>query len=582
MLGLSIGVALTTLSYQANASCSYNIESAWNSGFVAKITMTNNSTAAINGWNIGWEYSGNNRVTNVWNAVWSGNNPYSASNMSWNGSIQSGQSITFGFQGTSNGTAETPTFSGEICGDGGDGGDGGDSSNTGVTFRVENGKITKNGEVKPMQCGAWFGLEGRHEPSNDPTNPSGAPMELYMGNTFWANGNQGTGRTIQQDMDEMKSKGINTIRLPIAPQTLETNNPQGVAAVFKNHPSVRATNSRQALEDFIKLADQNDLDIILDIHSCSNYLGWRAGRLDATPPYADRDRDNYDYKRENYSCGAAGAGVTVHEYNEQLWLDDLRTLAGFADSLNVDNILGIDIFNEPWDYSWNEWKTLAEDAYQVINEINPNVLIFVEGIGSARSDGATTAHGSVDTNPNWGENFFSFANAPLDIPQDRLVLSPHTYGPSVFVQKQFMDPTQPQCADLEGDAAGDAHCNVVINPTLLRSGWEEHFGYLKDQGYAIVIGEFGGHYDWPLSGPIRDQDRWGYLQPGLDEQWQTALVDYLVDKDMEACYWAINPESDDTGGLYTHAYDPRSNTSGWGEWTGFDEAKWNMLNRLWQ
>ena len=42
--------------------------------------------------------------------------------------------------------------------------------------------------------GSWFGLEGRHEPSNDPTNPSGAPMEQYIGNTFWANGGAGTGR----------------------------------------------------------------------------------------------------------------------------------------------------------------------------------------------------------------------------------------------------------------------------------------------------------------------------------------------------------------------------------------------------
>ena len=54
-----------------------------------------------------------------------------------------------------------------------------------------------------------------------------------------------------------------------------------------------------------------------------------------------------------------------------------------------------------------------------------------------------------------------------------------------------------QCAGLEGDAAGNARCNVVINPTLLRQGWEEHFGYLKQQGFAVVVGEFGGNLDWP-------------------------------------------------------------------------------------
>ncbi|MEI8633748.1 cellulase family glycosylhydrolase [Vibrio sp. PP-XX7] len=167
--------------------------------------------------------------------------------------------------------------------------------------------------------------------ASDATNPNGAPMELYMGNTFWANNSQGTGRTIQQTMTEIKEKGITLIRLPIAPQTLKEDDPQGQPAVFKNHPSVRATSARQALIDFIKLADQNDIDILLDIHSCSNYLGWRAGRLDATPPYTDKDRDNYDYTREDYSCGTnVGSGVTVQEYNEQLWLDNLRELAGFA------------------------------------------------------------------------------------------------------------------------------------------------------------------------------------------------------------------------------------------------------------
>src|SRR5262249_7528711 len=63
-----------------------------------------------------------------------------------------------------------------------------------------SGQITINGTVQPTHCGAWFGLEGRYELSNDPTNPRGAPMELFMGNTFWANNNQGTGRTVDGDM----------------------------------------------------------------------------------------------------------------------------------------------------------------------------------------------------------------------------------------------------------------------------------------------------------------------------------------------------------------------------------------------
>jgi hypothetical protein len=464
---------------------------------------------------------------------------------------------------------------------------------TGAVFRVNpQGRITKNGTVFPVRCANWFGLEGRHEPSNDPTNPSGAPMELYVGNTFWANGNAGTGRTIQQTLSEVTGMGLNVLRIPVAPQTLQTNNPQGTGSVLKNHPSVRVANSRLALEQLIVAADANNVEVVLDVHSCSNYIGWRAGRLDARPPWVDATRDNYDFTRENYSCAASGNPGTVtttHPYNTTLWLDTLRTLAGLGTQLGVDNIIGIDIFNEPWDYTWQDWKTLSEQAYTAINSVNPNTLIFVEGISAtANNQDGTPAtitqvpHGSTSTNPNWGENLFEAGANPPAIPKERLVYSPHTYGPSVFVQKAFMDPAQTQCAGLEGDAAGDADCNIVINPTLLRSGWEEHFGYLRDQGYAVVVGEFGGHLDWPQGGAsLRDQARWSHITPGVDAQWQNTFVDYMVENQIEGCHWGMNPESGDTGGWYGHAYDPVSNTAGWGQWLPFLPAKTTLLNRLW-
>jgi aryl-phospho-beta-D-glucosidase BglC (GH1 family) len=464
---------------------------------------------------------------------------------------------------------------------------------TGAVFRVNaQGRITKNGTVFPVRCGNWFGLEGRHEPSNDATNPSGAPMEQYIGNTFWANGGSGTGRTIAQTMQEISGMGINMIRLPLVPQTLSTNDPQGTGSVLKNHPSVRIANSRLALETMIQAADAANIEVLLDVHSCSNYVGWRKGRLDARPPWVDATRDNYDFKRENYSCAASGNPATVtttHPYNQTLWLQTLSTLAGLGTQLGVDNIIGIDIYNEPWDYTWADWRSLAGAAYTAINAVNPNTLIFVEGISqSANNQDGTPAtitavpHGSTATNPNWGENLFEAGANPPAIPKDRLVFSPHTYGPSVFVQKMFMDPAQTACTGLEGDAAGDARCNIVINPTLLRSGWEEHFGYLKDQGYGLVVGEFGGNLDWPAGqASLRDRARWGYVPVGSDSQWQTAFVDYMVSRGIEGCYWSINPESGDTAGWYGHAYDPVTNTSGWGEWRAFDQRKTNLLNRLW-
>src|SRR5262249_45245595 len=410
----------------------------------------------------------------------------------------------------------------------------------GTVFRVNpQGRITKNGQVFPVHCGSWFGLEGRHEPSSDPVNPSGAPMEQYIGNTIWANGGAGTGRTIQQPMTEIAAMGINMIRLPLVPQSLDPNNPQGRDPFLKNHASVRIPNSRQALETMIVAADQAGIEVMLDMHSCSNYVGWRKGRLDARPPYVDRNRDNYDFTREAYSCSATNnppSVTTIQAYNQTAWLNDLRTLAGLGPQLGVDNIIGIDISNEPWDYTWQEWKTLTESAYQAINSVNPNILLFVQGVSATagNQDGTPatitqTPHGDPNTTPNWGENLFEAGANPPNVPKDRLVFSPHTYRPSVFVQRMFMDPAPPACTGLEGDAAGDAKCNIVINPTLLRSGWEEHFGYLKDLGYAVVVGEFGGNMDWPLGqASIRDRNRWSHITPGVDQQWQNAFADYLV------------------------------------------------------
>ena len=463
----------------------------------------------------------------------------------------------------------------------------------GAVFRVNaQGRITKNGTVFPVRCGSWFGLEGRHEPSDDPVNPSGTAMEQYIGNTSWVNGGQGSGRTIAQTMTEIANMGINVIRLPLVPQTLNANDPQGTGNVLKNHSSVRIANSRLALETMIRAADTANIEVMLDVHSCSNYIGWRAGRFDARPPWVDADRDNYDFKRENYSCAASGNPSTVtttHPYNSAMWLQTLQTVAGLGTQLGVDNIIGIDIFNEPHDYTWAEWKGFTEQAYTAINAVNPNTLLFVQGVGTnaGTQDGTPTTitpvpHGADATNPNWGENLFQAGGDPPNVPRERLVWSPHTYGPSVFVQKMFMDPAQTNCTGLEGDAAGDANCNIVINPTLLRQGWEEHFGYLKQLNYAIVVGEFGGNMDWPLGqASIRDRDRWNHITPGVDTAWQNAFVDYMISKGIEGCYWSINPESGDTAGWYGHAYDPISNESGWGEWRAFDQRKTNLLNRLW-
>jgi hypothetical protein len=277
----------------------------------------------------------------------------------------------------------------------------------------------------------------------------------------------------------------------------------------------------------------------------------------------------------------------IQAYDASKWVNNLRTLAGLT-----GNIMGIDIFNEPWDFTWADWRGYIDQAYSAINAVNSNILIFAQGISASANnqDGTPDTitdvpHGNPDTtNPNWGENFYEAGDNPPTMPKNRLVFTPHTYGPSVYVQKMFMDPAQPECADMEGDEAGDNQCNIVINASLLEQGWQEHFGYLKALGYAVCIGEWGGNPEWPGGkASLRDQDRYGYLtDKTVDWQWQTAFVDYLLSVNItDTIYWSINPESGDTGGIYTHAYDPVNNTGGWGTWNSPNQQKLDLLARLW-
>jgi len=103
-------------SFAQSANCSYSISNEWSTGATGAITITNTSTAAINGWTIGWQYN-TNRITSSWNTNLSGSNPYTATNIGWNGTIQPGQSVSFGFQvDKRGGSAERPAITGSICG----------------------------------------------------------------------------------------------------------------------------------------------------------------------------------------------------------------------------------------------------------------------------------------------------------------------------------------------------------------------------------------------------------------------------------------------------------------------------------
>lgn len=112
---IGMATALAAAAQTASAACTYQIDNEWSNGFVASILIKNDTAASVNNWSVNWQYA-NNRVTSSWNANLSGSNPYTASNVSWNGNIAAGQTVSFGFQGVKNGgTAERPQINGTLC-----------------------------------------------------------------------------------------------------------------------------------------------------------------------------------------------------------------------------------------------------------------------------------------------------------------------------------------------------------------------------------------------------------------------------------------------------------------------------------
>ncbi len=100
------------------ARCEYLVQSDWNTGFVAAIRITNDTSTPISGWSVNWTYSDGTTRTGGWNANVSGSNPYTATGVGWNNQINPGQSVEFGVQGNkgvANSPAARPVVSGSVC-----------------------------------------------------------------------------------------------------------------------------------------------------------------------------------------------------------------------------------------------------------------------------------------------------------------------------------------------------------------------------------------------------------------------------------------------------------------------------------
>jgi endo-1,4-beta-xylanase len=100
----------TTVPAAAACQVAYRIQTQWQDGFVADVTIRNTGTTTINGWTITWSFPGNQRITSAWNAfpTQSGQS-VSATDGGWNAVIPPSGTAPFGFQATYSATNPPPT-----------------------------------------------------------------------------------------------------------------------------------------------------------------------------------------------------------------------------------------------------------------------------------------------------------------------------------------------------------------------------------------------------------------------------------------------------------------------------------------
>lgn len=322
----------------------------------------------------------------------------------------------------------------------------------------------------------------------------------------------------------MADRGLNVVRVPISAELLL----EWKAGTFTKpnvnefaNPELAGLNSLQIFEKFLEMSDEYGLKVFLDVHS------------------AEADNSGHVYP-----VWWKGDITTEHVYEAWEW--------AAARWKTNDTLIGADLKNEPhgtqgqterakWDGSSDKdnFKHFAETAAKKVLAINPNWLIFVEGIEIYPKEGVSWSSTGLTDYHNmwWGGNLRGVRDFPIDLGanQDQLVYSPHDYGPLVHLQPWF-----------KGEWSRE---------TLERDVWDPNWLYLHKENTApLLIGEWGG-----------------FMDGGPNEKWMVALRDLIVDRRLSHTFWVLNPNSGDTGGLL--GYD----------WATWDEEKYALLKpALWQ
>ncbi|WP_431285578.1 cellulase family glycosylhydrolase [Humitalea sp. 24SJ18S-53] len=375
----------------------------------------------------------------------------------------------------------------------------------------------------------WFGFE----------TPDMVPHGLYE-------------RDWRGMMDQMKAVGFNTIRLPFSsamldPDARPTGGTTGGINLHLNDDLLvsgkfdwripidqqLAITSLEIMDRIIDYAGKIGLRIILDHHRSDAGHSANENGLWYTATHTEAEWvADWQMLAKRYAGNPAVIGADLH--NEPHGKPDVLYNALHADDANfVPN-------PTPNPATWGsgdvatDWRLAAEKAGNAIGVVNPDWLIFVEGVeifGSVDPALLTSNQAIIQAYSDkgywWGGNLGGVADHPvrLNVP-NKLVYSAHDYPSSVYAQTWFSNPSYPD--------------NL---PAKFRENW----GFIFENGLApIFIGEIGTHLQDPKDiGWL--ETMMAYLEGDLDSNGTRDIAQGSVGPGFG--WWAWNPFSGDTGGI---------------------------------
>ncbi|WP_344400258.1 cellulose-binding domain-containing protein, partial [Catellatospora chokoriensis] len=105
----TVFVAMPADAAVAGCSVNYAVSSQWPGGFGANVSITNLGDP-LSGWTLTWSFNAGQTVTQAWNTSLTQNGAaVSASNVSYNGSVATNATVSFGFNGSWTSSNPVPT-----------------------------------------------------------------------------------------------------------------------------------------------------------------------------------------------------------------------------------------------------------------------------------------------------------------------------------------------------------------------------------------------------------------------------------------------------------------------------------------